>query len=73
MNRLPVFEQQYPTVGPLIVALADWYRRRRSGGRHSDLQNCTPGDIERIAGDLGLTAADLRALERTADEPLLAH
>ena len=31
----------------------------------------TPGDIERMARDAGLTVSDLYALERTADEPLL--
>jgi hypothetical protein len=71
MSAPPSFEQQYPSIGPLIVAIADWYRKWRTGSHLSDLENCTPGDIERMARDVGLTVGDLRALERTADEPLL--
>src|SRR5262245_36686470 len=70
MNALPPFEQQYPTVGPLIVAVAGWYRKWRQGLETADLGNCEPCDVERMARDVGLTTADLRALERS-DEPLL--
>lgn len=65
------FEQQYPAVGPVIVAIADWYRKWRSGSHASKLANCTPGDIKRMARDIGVTVGELRALERNADEPLL--
>jgi hypothetical protein len=65
------FEQQYPTVGPLLVALAEWYRTWRSGPHAADLADCTPGDVERMARDIGLTATELRKLERSARKPLL--
>jgi len=71
MSAPPSFEQQYPSIGPLIIAIADWYRQWRTSSHVSDLDNCARGDVERIAKDLGLTAGDLRALERTAHEPLL--
>jgi hypothetical protein len=71
MNAPPPFEQQYPSIGPLIVAIADWYRKWRAGSHVSDLENCTSADIERMARDVGLTVSELRALERTAGEPLL--
>jgi hypothetical protein len=64
-------EQQYPTVGPLLVALADWYRTWRSRPHGAELAKCAPDDIERIAHDIGLTAAELRKLERNGDDPLL--
>ena len=65
------FEQQYPSVGPLVVAIADWCRHWRDAPDASELDNCTPHDIERMAADVGLTVSDLRSLERTAHEPLL--
>jgi len=65
------FEQQYPVIGPVIIALAEWYGRWRSTPRPSELANCAPGDVERLAQDLGLTVRELRVLERTGDEPLL--
>jgi len=64
-------EQQYPSVAPLIIAIADWCRKWRSGPHASDLENCSRGDIDRIARDLGFSAHDLRQLEQTANEPLL--
>ena len=64
------YEQQYPSVSPLIAAIAGWCRRWASRSSCSGLEDCAPGDIDRIARDLGLTLGDLRALERT-DEPLL--
>jgi hypothetical protein len=63
-------EQQHPSVSPLIATVAGWCRKWKSGSSFSGLGNCTPGDIDRIASDLGVTPADLRSLER-ADEPLL--
>lgn len=65
------FEQQYPTVGPLLVALAEWYRTWRSAPHVTELANCAPDEVERIAHDIGLTATDLRKLERTGADPLL--
>ena len=69
MNALPPFEQQYPTIGPLVTAVAGWYRKWRDASETAGLADCPPADVERIAKDIGLTIADLRALERT-DEPL---
>ena len=70
MNALPPFEQQYPTVGPLIVAIAAWYRKWRRESETANLETWLPGDVERIARDIGVTVADLHALERT-EQPLL--
>jgi len=70
MNALPPFEQQYPTVGPLIVAIAAWYRKWRHESETANLETWLPGDVERIARDIGVTVADLHALERT-EQPLL--
>lgn len=63
-------ERQYPSVSPLIAAIAGWCRKWRSHSSFAGLENCAPGDIDRIARDLRLTLADLRTLERS-DEPLL--
>src|SRR5437660_11860774 len=71
MNAPLRFEQQYPSAGPLIVAIADWYRTWRAGPAVSELGNCTVQDIERMAADVGLTIAELRKLESTAHEPSL--
>ena len=71
MTTPPAVEQQYPSVAPLIIAIADWCRKWRSGSHASDLKNCGEGDIERIARDLGLSAYDLHQLEQTTNEPLL--
>src|SRR5690242_12529515 len=68
---MPSLEQQYRTVGPLIVALAKWCRNHRSGPRGLGLDNCAPADIEHIAQDLGVSVLDLRALERMGNQPLL--
>jgi hypothetical protein len=65
------FEQQYPTIAPLLVALAEWYRMWRSSPHVTDLANHSPDDVERIAHDVGLTATELRKLERNGADPLL--
>jgi len=65
------FEQQYPTVGPLLAAFAEWYRTWRSAPHSSELANCAPDEVARIAHDVGLTAAELRKLERNGADPLL--
>jgi hypothetical protein len=65
------FEQQYPSVGPLIIAIADWYRAWRAGAHRSELDSCTAEDIERMAADVGLSVADLHRLENTGHEPFL--
>jgi len=71
MNALLPFERQYPAVGPLIVAIAAWYRKWRSESERSDLDTWAHEDVERIARDIGLTAGDLRVLNRTKEPPLL--
>ena len=70
MNALPPFEQQYPTIGPLITAVAAWYRKWRLESEPTGLENCSADDVDRMAKDIGLTMGELRALERT-DQPLL--
>jgi len=70
MNAMPPFEHQYPTVGSLIAAIAGWCRKWRHESETANLETWLPGDVERIARDVGVTVAELRALERT-DQPLL--
>jgi hypothetical protein len=71
MSAPPSIEQHYPAIAPLIAAIAEWVRKWRAGSYASDLDNCTAAEVESMARDLGLTVGDLRALERSADEPLL--
>lgn len=71
--RAARFEEQYPSIGPLIVAVADWFRKHRGHHASSELADCTPHDVERIAADIGLTVADLRKLEEMVDDPLLLY
>ena len=65
MQTLPRFDQQYPIIGPAIVAVADWWRRH-SAARESltDFDACDPAERRRIAGDVGLSASELQALAR---------
>lgn len=68
---MPRLEQQYPTVRPLIIAVATWCRNRTCGSRRSDLERCAPADVEYIARDLGVSVSDLHELDRMGDQPLL--
>jgi hypothetical protein len=70
MNTLLPFEQQYPAFGPVLAAIAGWYRKWRTGSDPSGLENCSADDVERMAKDIGLTVNELRMLER-ADGPML--
>jgi hypothetical protein len=52
-----------------VCALADWWHdwtRRRSDA--SDLACCAEGDIARMAGDLGVSATELKAVARQGPE-----
>jgi hypothetical protein len=53
----------YPTVDFVVNAIADWVNKYRSmHAMHNDIGECSPEDVMRIATDIGITAAELRAL-----------
>jgi hypothetical protein len=53
----------YPTVDFVVNAIADWVNKYRSLHRmHDELGQCSPEDVMRIAADMGVPAAELRAL-----------
>ena len=57
------FKRQYPIVGRVTVAIADWWRKRAlARKRAAELDACGREESERIAHDLGMSAAELRAL-----------
>lgn len=63
MQPLPPFEKQYPTAGSLIVAISDWWRRKRPlSCSLTELDACDRQEIERIADEFGMSAAELRML-----------
>lgn len=63
MQPLPPFEKQYPIAGPLMVAIFDWWRRRRPlACSLTELDACDRQEIERIADGFGMSATELRML-----------
>ena len=63
MQTLPPFKQQYPIVGAVTVAIADWWRKLTlARDSLAELDTCGREEIERIAHDMGMSAAELRAL-----------
>src|SRR5262245_36720381 len=70
-NRRQAMQTQleYPVVTALIDVIADWWRQRDR--RRSGLAAVPGSEVERMARDIGVTAAELRALDRRGDQPLL--
>jgi hypothetical protein len=62
-------QPEYPRVSAVLDAIADWVKHRRSH-RHG-LDGLPDSEVHRIAHDMGISSADLRALDRLADQPLL--
>lgn len=53
----------YPTVDFVVSAIANWINKYRlTHGMHAELGECSPEDVMRIAADIGVPAAELRAL-----------
>jgi len=61
--------QDYPRVSTVLDLVADWYKRRQS--HKGSLDNLPAAEVAKIARDMGVSTADLRALDRLADKPLL--
>ena len=58
-------QPSYPTVDFVLGAIADWVNKYRNTiGHHNELGQCGPDDVMQIAKDLGVPAAELRALVR---------
>ena len=48
---------------PIVGAIAEWWRRwTKARSDSSKLECCGPGEVERLAKDLGISASDLRLL-----------
>ena len=62
-------QQNYPRVTAVLDVIADWLKQRRTHGHNLD--GLPDSEVQRIAHDMGLSSADLRALDRLADQPLL--
>jgi hypothetical protein len=62
-------QQDYPRVTAVLDVIADWLKHRRTHGHNLD--GLPDSEVQRIAHDMGLSSADLRALDRLADQPLL--
>lgn len=53
----------YPILTGVLHAVADWVNRHRaSAGRNDDLGSCDATEVRRMAGDLNLSEAELRAM-----------
>jgi uncharacterized protein YjiS (DUF1127 family) len=59
---------QYPVVTAVLNIIADWWKRHRE---RSSLLDLPSADLERVAKDLGVSAADLRELDRSCAVLLL--
>jgi hypothetical protein len=57
----------YPVVTAVVEYIADWLKYRS----HQDLRYLPASEVGRIAADVGLTAGELRRLDRQPDRPLL--
>src|SRR4051812_42785195 len=60
----PLETGSFPRVEALIDILCDWIRHRRE---MAETCNCDARDLDRIAGDLGVSAAELDGLIRLGD------
>jgi hypothetical protein len=57
------YEAKYPTLDIVLSAIAAWVNRyRRITGANRLFGDCSPDDVRQIASDLGMPAAELRAL-----------
>jgi hypothetical protein len=61
--------ENYPRVAAALELVANWLKRRQAH-QHS-LDGLPNAEVQKIAHDMGLSTADLRALDRLADQPLL--
>jgi hypothetical protein len=61
-------QANYPIVTAVIDLIVAWWRRERR--QYSGLESLPAADVARIAKDIGVSTADLRALDRAADKPL---
>ncbi len=53
----------FPTVDFVVSAIAGWVNKYRSlHGKHDEFGECSPEEVVRIAADIGVPAAELRAL-----------
>lgn len=53
----------FPTVDFVVNAIADWVNKYRSlHGKHNEFGECSPDEVMRIAADIGVPPAELRAL-----------
>ena len=64
-------QHEYPRVTSVLQLIADWYKRRQHHA--SGLEGLPEAEVAKIAKDMGVSTADLRALDRLADQPLLLH
>ena len=60
-------QASYPVVTAVVELIADWCKW---DCRASGLECLPAGDVARIAKDIGVSTADLRALDRRANKPL---
>jgi hypothetical protein len=62
-------QHDYPRVAAVIDLIADWWKRRERRSQYG-LAGLPDSDVARIARDVGLSAGDLRALDRRGDREL---
>ena len=63
MPALPPYKQRYPIVEVVTEAIADWWRKRALARDNlAELDTCGREEIERIAHELRMPAAELRGL-----------
>jgi len=59
--------QQPATIDGVFGAIADWVRRFRShAGNDDTFGQCSPDEVKRIATDIGMSTAELRAIAHKA-------
>ena|SRR5436305_12870978 len=58
-------QAHWPVVDNVIAPLAEWFRRRAAINENlADFNAFSPGEMARMAQDVGLSASDLRELAR---------
>ena len=62
-------QPDYPLVTAAIEVFADWWKQQRD--RTRDLDFVTASELDTIAKDIGVSAADLRKLDRRGSDLLL--
>ena len=69
MQTLPPYKQQYPIVKAVTEAIADWWRKRAlARDSLAELDTCGREEVERIAHELRMSAAELRGLASRGPE-----